>query len=52
MASNGGSDFKWASSQEERNKLWTARHNYFYAVTSRHPNKRVRHWENVRQMHA
>lgn len=40
VTSNGGSDFKWASSQEERNKLWTARHNYFYAVTSRHPNKR------------
>jgi D-lactate dehydrogenase (cytochrome) len=33
---NGGHDFEWASTPEERTRLWTARHNsYFAAVTSR-----------------
>ena len=27
-----GSNFKWSSRQEERNKLWKNRHNAFYAV--------------------
>ncbi|GAA5544417.1 MULTISPECIES: FAD-linked oxidase C-terminal domain-containing protein [Brucella] len=31
---NGGRDFEWASSSEERNRLWKARHNAFYAVVS------------------
>lgn len=36
-----GSGFKWATNQSERNKLWTARHNAFYAVLSARPNCRV-----------
>ncbi len=33
---NGGNNFEWASTPEERTRLWTARHNsYFAAVTSR-----------------
>ncbi|MCM2398044.1 FAD-binding protein [Rhizobium sp. S95] len=31
---NDGVDFEWASSPEERNRLWKARHNAFYAVVS------------------
>ncbi len=30
--SNGGSDFQWASSQEEQKKLWKARHDVYYSV--------------------
>ena len=32
-----GSDFKWSSKAEERNKLWKARHQAFYAVKARYP---------------
>ena len=32
-----GSNFKWSSRQEERNKLWKNRHNAFYAVKSKYP---------------
>jgi D-lactate dehydrogenase (cytochrome) len=33
---NGGESFEWASTPEERSRLWTARHNsYFAAVQSR-----------------
>ena len=28
----GGSDFEWALKQEDRNKLWTARHKLYYAA--------------------
>jgi len=35
---NGGRDFEWASSPEERNRLWRARHNAFYAVVSQRSN--------------
>ncbi len=35
---NGGRDFEWANVPEDRNRLWKARHNAFYAVVSRRPN--------------
>ncbi len=38
---NGGSDFKWADSIEERNKLWKARHDVYYSVKSLGANMKV-----------
>ena len=38
---NGGSDFKWADSIEERNKLWKARHDVYYSVKSLGKNMKV-----------
>ncbi|NHT77014.1 FAD-binding protein [Rhizobiaceae bacterium CRRU44] len=35
---NGGRDFAFASTPEERNRLWKGRHNAFYAVVSQRPN--------------
>lgn len=37
---NGGHDFEWASAPEERNRLWKARHNAFYAVIAQRPGSR------------
>uniref|UniRef100_A0A8C5WJZ9 D-lactate dehydrogenase (cytochrome) n=1 Tax=Leptobrachium leishanense TaxID=445787 RepID=A0A8C5WJZ9_9ANUR len=34
---NGGSHFTWARDQEERTKLWTARHNAWYAALALRP---------------
>jgi D-lactate dehydrogenase (cytochrome) len=34
-------DFEWAKSPEERNKLWTARHNAYFAALSAHPGTRA-----------
>ena len=36
-AENGGSEFRFASSMEERNKLWQARHDGYYAVLALRP---------------
>eukprot|EP00096_Caligus_rogercresseyi_P011070 TRINITY_DN4243_c0_g1_i1.p1 TRINITY_DN4243_c0_g1~~TRINITY_DN4243_c0_g1_i1.p1 ORF type:complete len:495 (-),score=96.03 TRINITY_DN4243_c0_g1_i1:136-1620(-) len=37
---NEGSDFKWATLQEDRNKLWTARHKLFWATIGLRPGSR------------
>ena len=37
-AGNGGSDFHWSTATEDRNKLWKARHNYYYAIKAKNPN--------------
>ncbi|KAM8946030.1 putative D-lactate dehydrogenase, mitochondrial [Pelodytes ibericus] len=34
---NGGSDFTWARDQEDRSKLWSARHSAWYAALSLRP---------------
>ena len=38
---NNGSDFKWAKSTEDRNKLWKARHNVYYSVKAQGKNIKV-----------
>ncbi|MBO9101036.1 MULTISPECIES: FAD-binding oxidoreductase [Rhizobium] len=35
---HGGRDFEWANAAEDRNRLWKARHNAFYAVVSQRQN--------------
>lgn len=37
VADAGGRNFEWATSPEDRNRLWKARHNAFYAVVSQRP---------------
>ena len=37
-AGNGGGDFHWSTATEDRNKLWKARHNYYYAIKAKNPN--------------
>lgn len=34
---NGGSEFKWATRTEDRNRLWQARHNAYYAGKALRP---------------
>lgn len=36
-AEQGGSDIKWVDSQEDRNRLWKARHNAYYAMLAYRP---------------
>ena len=38
---NAGSDFKWAESLEDRNKLWQARHDCYYSVKAQGNNFKV-----------
>jgi D-lactate dehydrogenase (cytochrome) len=38
---NKGSDFKWAESLEDRNKLWQARHDCYYSVKAQGNNFKV-----------
>ncbi len=38
---NGGSEFKWAKSIEERNLLWKARHDVYYSVKALGKNMKV-----------
>ncbi len=37
---NGGMDFEWAAHQEDRNRLWTARHNLYFACLQLRPGAR------------
>ena len=37
---NSGSAFEWTTKPEERNRLWAARHNYYYGLKSMLPGKR------------
>ncbi|MGH6980674.1 MAG: FAD-binding oxidoreductase [Stellaceae bacterium] len=40
-AAQGGTEFQWAASAEERNKLWHARHNAHYALMAMRPGCRA-----------
>ena len=40
---NGSSDFIWETDYEARNKLWKARHEWWYAGLALEPGKKVRH---------
>src|SRR5579863_9429586 len=40
-AEQGGTEFRWAASQEERTKLWQARHDAHYAAMASRPGARV-----------
>ncbi len=39
-AEHGGSGFSWTAQQEERNQLWQARHNAYYAAIALQPGTR------------
>ena len=37
----GGSQFSWATKQEDKNRLWKARHNVLYAAKAAQPNSTI-----------
>jgi D-lactate dehydrogenase (cytochrome) len=39
-AANSGSDFEWTAKPEDRNRLWSARHNYYYGLKAMLPGRR------------
>jgi D-lactate dehydrogenase (cytochrome) len=39
-AANNGSAFEWTTKPEERNRLWAARHNYYYGLKAMLPGRR------------
>lgn len=36
---NGGHGFEWATKVEDRNRLWSARHNFYYAIKAANPGR-------------
>ncbi|SDV49474.1 FAD-binding oxidoreductase [Chitinasiproducens palmae] len=40
-AENGGLDFEWATRPEDRNRLWSARHNFYFAMLQLKPGCRA-----------
>ncbi|WP_341889671.1 FAD-linked oxidase C-terminal domain-containing protein [Variovorax sp. YR752] len=40
-AESGGEDFEWASTPEERTRLWSARHKAYFAGMTQHPGCRT-----------
>ena len=40
-AEHGGMDFEWASRPEDRNRLWTARHNAYFACLQQRAGCRI-----------
>ncbi|MEO9137071.1 MAG: FAD-linked oxidase C-terminal domain-containing protein [Casimicrobiaceae bacterium] len=40
-ADHGGGQFRWATAQEERSRLWKARHNAYYAALALAPGKQA-----------
>jgi hypothetical protein len=40
-ASNGGGEFKWSRMTEERERLWKARHDAYWATMATRPGSKV-----------
>ena len=40
-ADHGGTHFDWATATEDRNRLWQARHDAYYAIKASHPGTRA-----------
>ncbi len=47
-AEAGGENFEWASTPEERTRLWTARHKAYFAGMTTHPGLPHRHHRHLR----
>ena len=41
IADHGGSGYEWATKAEDRNALWTARHNAYFAILAARPGARA-----------